>query len=174
MGGAEGEHREGGAARLYGDVGQGEHEPPLPEGCGDGCRHNEAREHHRDQYQPHVPRIGVEPVGEPCSVLPRPPDHEQQEQRLQRAPEARVVQEQVGELGDGKDVDEVEEQLQGRDSLLAPFPDPQHTRGVGTPRDSASNSANLGLAPQLKNSPILPPRRWVSHRPNGLFLKDVL
>ena len=41
-------------------------------------------------------------------------------------PDGRVVQEQVGELGYGEDVDEVEEQLQGRDPLLAAVPDAQH------------------------------------------------
>src|SRR5215213_4788484 len=41
-----------------------------------------------------------------------------------------MVQEQVGELGYGEDVDEIEEQLQGGNSLLACVPRTQHARMI--------------------------------------------
>jgi hypothetical protein len=45
--------------------------------------------------------------------------------------EAQVLQQPVGELRHGEDEDQVEEQLQGRDPLLAPVPDSQQTSVIG-------------------------------------------
>src|SRR5215204_7120312 len=75
--------------------------------------------------------VGVEPVGEPGRVLPRPPYHEQQEQGLQRSPDGRVVQEQVRELSYREDVDKVEEQFQRCNPLLACAAGSQQTYLIG-------------------------------------------
>jgi hypothetical protein len=111
MGRVQRKHREPGPSHLYGYVGKGEHQPALSEGPWYRHRHHQAREHHGNQHQANWQYIRVEPVGEPGGVLPRPPDHEQQEERLQRSLDRLVGQEQVGELGYGEDVDEIEKQL---------------------------------------------------------------
>jgi hypothetical protein len=54
-------------------------------------------------------------------VDPRPPDHEQQECRTARSREVEVLDQHVGDLCDGEHVDQVEEQLDERDRLLAAF-----------------------------------------------------
>ena len=77
-------------------------------------------------------------------------------------PDGRMVQEQVGELGYGEDVDEVEEQLQGRDLLLAAVPDAQHPSMVEPLRH-----VRLPVSCQRATGSILPSAVGISYRPNG-------
>jgi hypothetical protein len=68
----------------------------------------------------------------------------------------------VGELGYGEDVDEVEEQLQGRDPLLAAVPDAQHPSMVEPLRH-----VRLPVSCQRAIGSILPSAVGISYRPNG-------
>src|SRR5437764_13386643 len=60
----------------------------------------------------------IEPVSHPGGVDPGPPDDQQQEQRLQRAPQRQVMEQQVAELRHREHKHEIEEQLQPGRSLL--------------------------------------------------------
>jgi len=91
---------------LDGRVGHGEHQPTLAEGFRYRHRHEKA-----DQEQAHGRPFGIEPVGNPGRVDPRPPHRHQQQQRPQRTAHRQVVQQPVGELRDGEDEAQVEEQL---------------------------------------------------------------
>jgi hypothetical protein len=79
-----------------------------------------------------------------------------------------VVQEEVGELGYGEDVDEVEEQLQGRDPLLAGVPDAQYPSMVEPLRH-----VHLPVCCQRATGRILPPAVSISYRPNGRVFRVV-
>src|SRR3712207_2244359 len=68
----------------------------------------------------------------------------------------------MGELGYGEDVDEVEEQLQGRDPLLAAVPDAQHPSMVESLRH-----VRLPVSCPRATGSILPSAVGISYRPNG-------
>ena len=74
----------------------------------------------------------VEPVGHPRRVDPCPPDDEQQERGPRHAGDGGVIEDLVRQLRDREDVDEVEEQLDGRRRLrraVAPRPQVADRRG---------------------------------------------
>src|SRR5919112_5947891 len=66
-----------------------------------------------------------------ANIDPHPPHRQQQHQRLQNSSDAQVVQQQVGELGHSEDKDQVEEQLQGRNALLATVRSSQRPPVIG-------------------------------------------
>ena len=68
--------------------------------------------------------LQVDGVRHPRERRPRPPDHPQHERRAREAAGARVADDQVGDLRDGVDEDEVEEELEVRRAPLARVPAP--------------------------------------------------
>jgi hypothetical protein len=81
--------------------------------------HRQADQHQRDEQQAHLEALGVHPVGDPRGVGPDQPHHREQQRRLQRAADGRMVQQKVRQLRDREDVHQVEEQLDVRDPLIA-------------------------------------------------------
>ena len=72
-----------------------------------------------DQHEAHRSPVRIEPIGEPGRVDPGPPQCQQQQRGLKRAASVEVREEEVGELGDRKHEDEVEEELHGGDLVVA-------------------------------------------------------
>ena len=95
-------------------VRSGEEQTAAPERVGDGDGHHEAREHEREHEQSHDDRVGIEHVRDPRRVGPRPPDHEQDEERPPGSTPRQVVEQQMRDLRDGEDEDEVVEELEVR------------------------------------------------------------
>ena len=116
---------EEGTAQLDRDVGDGEDQPARPECLRQGDRHHQAHQHRGQQQGPDCPVIGMEPVGDPRRVHPCPPDREQQQRGLGGAAQAQLPEQQVGELGDGEHVHQVEEELGVRDALAVLAAGPQ-------------------------------------------------
>ena len=103
--------RETAPADLHEGVRAADGQPPPRERERQGGRHDQAGQGQREQHQPDRDPLGVQPVGDPGGVGPDQPHHGQQQQGLQRALDAAVVDQVVGQLGDREDVDQVEEQL---------------------------------------------------------------
>ena len=106
------------ASDLDRDVRAREQQRPVAERLGDRDRHHEAREHQPDQQEPHDDRVGVELVGDPRRVVPRPPDREQRDERLPDALPGEVLEQEMRDLRDREDEDQVVEQLERRRPLL--------------------------------------------------------
>lgn len=104
------QHRDG-APDLNGDIEQREDQAALAERlrqCGGG---EQPQQHDSEQQQADLTGIRIEPVGDPCGVLPCQPDGEPQQQGFQRTGQRQVVQQIVGKLGHGENVDQIEQQL---------------------------------------------------------------
>ena len=67
-------------------------------------------------------RVRVEHVRDPGRVVPRPPDHEEHEQRPAGPAPRQVAEQQMRHLRDGEHEDEVVEQLEVRGVLLLVSP----------------------------------------------------
>ena len=78
---------------------------------------HQPRRHQGEQHDPHRRALGIQPVGDPAGVDPRPPDRAQHHGRLQRAHPGEMLEQRMADLGDGEDEDEVEEQLERSDLL---------------------------------------------------------
>ena len=102
---------ERGAADLHRRIGDRKPEPALLECLGNGGGQHEAAEHQEEEQDADRRPVGVEPVGHPGGVNPHPPYREKQQRDLQGAKRREVMQQRVRQLRDGKDEDEVEEQL---------------------------------------------------------------
>jgi hypothetical protein len=76
------------------------------------------RQHQREQEQTHRAAVGIEPVGDPCSVDPRPPHRQHQKRELHRSERRQVFEQAVRELGDGKDEHQVKKQLDVGDAMV--------------------------------------------------------
>src|SRR5215217_6642844 len=74
----------------------------------------------------------------------------------------------MGELGYGEDVDEVEEQLQGRDPLLTAVPSAQHP-----PMVEPLHRVRLPVSCQCATARILSPAVGISYRLNGQVFRTV-
>ncbi len=136
------------------DVGDREQQPALAERLRDRDRHQQARQHQRDQQQPDERRVRVELVRRPGRVVPRPPDHEQHERRLAGALPRQVREQQVRDLRDREDEDEVVEELEARralrDGAVAPQGDPadaRHARSVAAAAAAAQAAKCQRVAP---------------------------
>jgi hypothetical protein len=114
------ECKEAVAPDLDCDVGGGEEQRLVAERLRDRDRHQEAGQHQRDQQQTDDDRAGIELVGDPGRVVPRPPDDEQHERRLSGPLPRQVLEQQVRYLRDRKDEDEVVEELERGHALLDP------------------------------------------------------
>jgi len=77
------------------------------------CRH---RDHHRAPDQ----SFGrIDSVGQPGVGRPRPPERDEEQQSMSETAPSRIVGENRRDLGEPKDEDEVEEELERTDPLLA-------------------------------------------------------
>ena len=118
------------APDLQADVGDHEQRAVRAERLGQRGGEQQARAHHAEQRDAHGGRVGVEPVDHPGRVDPRPPDHEQQERGASGSREVEVLDQDVRDLCDGEHVDQVEEELDERDRLLAVLARSQVARTV--------------------------------------------
>ena len=94
------------------------------QGLGSECRrrregHDQHRGRRGEHDQSNAALFGVEGVRQPGIGGPRPPQRGKQEPAPQQPFPALVRGEEPGHLRDGEDEDEVEEQLERRDPLLA-------------------------------------------------------
>ena len=69
--------------------------------------------------QPDGAFLGIEGVRQPGVRRPGPPQRAEQQQAPQETVPGRISREEPGDLRDGEDEDEVEEQLEWRDPLVA-------------------------------------------------------
>ena len=121
---------------LQRDKRDGKHQTPLAERLRQGGRHDQAGHHDRDEHEAHRAPVRVEPVGEPGGVDPGATTA-----RATAAPSAtrhavEVLEEQMGELRDGEDVDQVEEELHGGDPMISFAFSAQQSLGVMVSRHS--------------------------------------
>ncbi|KMQ81579.1 hypothetical protein RF55_25902 [Lasius niger] len=101
----------GGAPDLNGDVEQGEDQTAFAKRLRQRGGGEQPQQHDREQQQADLAGIRIEPVGDPGGVLPGQPDGEPQQQSFQRAGQRQVMQQIVGKLGHGENVDQIEQQL---------------------------------------------------------------
>ena len=85
----------------------------------DGERDDEHGRHRREHARAHRSLLGLERVGQPRVGCPRPPERGQYDQPLPEPVPRGVVRHEQGDLRDGEDEDEVEEELERSDPLLA-------------------------------------------------------
>ena len=100
-------------------VGAGEEEPVVAEGAGHAECDDEQPCHRREERDPHLALLGVDDAREPGVAGPRPPHQPEDQQALGDALPGRVVGHQRRALGEREDEDEVEEELERRDPVLA-------------------------------------------------------
>ena len=144
----QGDDHERAADHLDGDVGRGEGQGLIPEGLRDRGRHDQADQHQHHQQHPHREPVRVDPVGGPGRVVPGPPDREEQDEGLDRAARAQVLEQGVRELRDREDVDQVEEQLHAGDARGVTGTVAQQDDGHGGPQPSLS--VPLHRAPDVR------------------------
>jgi len=101
---------------------------PAVERLRDRRRQQKARDHHREQHDADRGAVRIEPVGDPGGEDPYPPHRQEQDGGLEHAERREMRQQRVGELRDCEDKDEVEEQLDVGDAMMAVWrTDPQQT-----------------------------------------------
>jgi hypothetical protein len=96
---------------------------PKEEGVSsEGGRHHERRDeqgpHSQEQGGEHGVLVRVDRVGQPGVSRPRPPERAEQEHGASEPVPGRVVGEISRDLGEPEHEHQVEERLEGRDSLL--------------------------------------------------------
>jgi len=109
------EHQVGGADE---GVGRGEEEPVAAERAWHTERGDEEGGHRREDHEADGTLLGVDDARQPGVPAPRPPEDRQREKALAEASPGRLAGHQGGALGQGEDEDEVEEQLERRDSSV--------------------------------------------------------
>ena len=90
-----------------------------PERRGRGQGHDQHGGRRREDGQANGAFLRVEGVRQPGIGGPRPPQGREEEDAAQQPVCAQVLREEPGDLRDGEDEDEIEEQLERRDPLLA-------------------------------------------------------
>jgi hypothetical protein len=115
---AAGEHEQRDLREADDRVGAGEQERLVAERAGHAQRHDEERGHGGEHHQPHGALLRVDHARQPGVADPRPPHHAEHQQALGEALPGRLVGHQRGALRQRQDEDEVEEQLERRDSRL--------------------------------------------------------
>ena len=86
---------------------------------GDGEGDDEHCGHRREHPRAHRPFLRLERVRQPGIARPGPPERGKDEEPLAERPPLGVVRHEQGDLRDGEDEDEVEEELERGDPLLA-------------------------------------------------------
>jgi hypothetical protein len=104
-----GAHQHKGAVQAAGRV-----VPCLGNGQGD----HEHRRHRDDHARPQETLVSPRLVPEPGIARPGPPQQCEQQQPLEHAVGAMLVRHVAGDLGHREDVDQVEEQLEGRRPMV--------------------------------------------------------
>ena len=105
--------------RVDGDdrkVGEPEREPAATEGVRRREREQEVARHAAEQQQPAVRALRRNGVREPGVAAVHPPDQREHQLDADDRADGRLLEDDVRELGDREDEDEVEEQLERRDS----------------------------------------------------------
>ena len=82
-------------------------------------RGDQHRAHGREQAQPREPVVAVQGVRHPGVAAPGPPDEGEHQHPLAEPLPGRVLGHQAGDLGEGEDEDEVEEQLERRGAIVS-------------------------------------------------------
>jgi hypothetical protein len=95
-----------------------EDECVVPERVRHGERGDEERGHRREHRDPHRALLGIDDARQPRIAAPRPPQHDQHEQRLEQPFPGRRLGHERGALGQREHEHEVEEELERRDALL--------------------------------------------------------
>jgi len=81
----------------------------------DRCRHHQAEEHQCQHQQPHSGVLRIDPVRRPRGVVPRPPDREEEDERLHSATPGSGGRGDTATAASREHVHEVEEELDARD-----------------------------------------------------------
>jgi hypothetical protein len=89
----------------------------VVEGLRDRQARDEHRDHDDDQRGPEDAAVAPDVVGEPGVGAPRPPEQGEDDRSLDERPRSRAVRHERGHLGEREHVDEVEEELEGRDAV---------------------------------------------------------
>lgn len=88
-----------------------EHLPGRAKSIGDRRGHDQSEEHEYHQEYADRPLFGIEPVRYPAGIDPCPPHAQKQDERFENAPKRQVAEQPVGQLGDGKDENQVEKKF---------------------------------------------------------------
>jgi hypothetical protein len=129
--------------------------PVLP-GLGNGQVDDKDGRHGHGHARPHEALIGPCLVPQPGVGRPGPPQQREQQQPLEHAMGAVLVGHVAGDLGGGKHIDQVEEQLEGRHPMVL-------TGGANAAQDPAA-SLHLVL---LNHGQHSSPRSASSRGPPG-------
>ena len=104
---------------VHDQEGHPEHDTVTAERVGDGQRGDEHRRHRNQHRPPHRAHAGIDGVGQPGVGRPRPPERGEDQETVPEASPRRIVRQDRRDLREREDEDEVEEQLERRDPLLA-------------------------------------------------------
>src|SRR6185437_3038826 len=85
----------------------------------DRQRGDEHRPHRNQHRCPHGTQSGIDGVGQPCVGSPSPPERGEDQQTVAEATPGRIVREDGGDLREPENEDEVEEELERGDRVLA-------------------------------------------------------
>ena len=116
LGGDRVEHE---VEQTHEQVGHPEQHRVGTERTRDGEGDDEHRSHRSEHARADLALLRLERVREPRIARPRPPDRGEDEQSVTDPPPGEVVRHELGHLRDREHHDEIEEELQGRDPLLA-------------------------------------------------------
>ncbi len=96
-----------------------EDERVVAEHVRDGERRHEHRDHGAEHHDPDLALLGIDGVRQPGVGGPRPPEDAEHDEALREPGPGRVAADQRGDLREREDEDEVEEELERSDTLLA-------------------------------------------------------
>jgi len=170
----EREQHEAVPAELDPEIGERERQSALAERLRQADRHHHRRAHQREQEESHRHVADVEPVGDPGGVDPHPPDREEQHPRLEEAERIGVEDDRVRNLGDREHEDEIEEQFDEADPLLAvripaaeevAFHRRNDWRPTGEKKRAAADGAGRGPSSSSAERASGPDRRPAPSRP---------
>ena len=100
-------------------IGAGEDEGVVAEHVGHGQRRHEHRHHGAEHDEPDLALFGIDGVRQPGVRRPGPPEDAEHDEAFRESRPGGVAADQRRDLREREDEDEVEEQLEGRDALLA-------------------------------------------------------
>jgi hypothetical protein len=115
---AAGDGEEHQVEHPHDEVGDAEHDAIDVERVRGREGHDEHGGHRAEHRDAHHALLGIERVREPGVGRPRPPQRAEQEEPAEQPIPRRVMDEEPGDLGDGEDEDQVEEELEIRDALV--------------------------------------------------------
>ena len=104
---------------VHDQEGDPENDAVTAERVGDGQRSDEHRRHRNQHRSPYRTDTGIDGVGQPGVGRPRPPERAEDQQAVPEPAPGRIVRQNRRDLREPEDEDEVEEELERRDALLA-------------------------------------------------------